>query len=525
MNPTSTLSLLFFSLQICLLISLQGVEGYSRSSSIYHKYSLHVGHRAAFNHRLHLSSLSSSSSSDDDYDYNYEEGDAVSPRRRRLPNIRVRPKRPSATNDKIAIRQEEAKVRHQQALQDPTLLSNVNFSDRSDISPPTKRAITEVMGLQTMTEIQAKTYAAALAGECVLGRARTGTGKTLAFLLPTIERLLAADLDLYKPGRSIGAIIVAPTRELAIQIADQAETLLTYYNDMTVACIYGGTKIQRDNRLLSGPRMPAILVATPGRLLEHLENTRINRRKFQDIAAETRIVVLDETDRLFDGFYKDTTKILSFLPRAEKRQTLLFSATFPRRFQAFLKESMKINFTQIDCVGRGDKKAETNTRVDQTYYMLENMEEYVTMLVAIIANAMESDQQYKILVFFPASKLVRFFVKLFNEGLRVPVLEIHSRMSQASRNRASSTFRSAKNAVMFSSDVSARGVDYPDVSLVIQVSHQIFVFFVSSRCKEVIYLPSFLPFYPLSTEHHRVQMRIFTGLVELAAQDVKGKGC
>jgi ATP-dependent RNA helicase MSS116 len=455
-----TVTLLILSLQSLLIIlslSFEGVDGYFSSSVC----SFAVGRRKACNPGLYLSS-----SSDEDYYSEEEEASSFSPQRRRL----ARPKRHSAASEKVVVRQEEAQARHQQALQDPTLLSNVKFSDRPDISPSTKRAITEVMGLKSMTEIQAKTYAAALAGNCVLGRARTGTGKTLAFLLPTIERLLAADLDLYKPGRTIGAIIVAPTRELAIQIADQAETLLTYYNDMSVACIYGGTKIQRDIRLLSGPRMPSILVATPGRLLEHLENTRINRRKFQDIAAETRIVVLDEADRLFEGFYKDTTKILSCLPRAEKRQTLLFSATFPQRLQRFLKESMKIDFTQIDCVGRGAKKAETNTRVDQTFYKLDSMEEYITMLVSIITNTMENDKQYKILVFFPAAKLVRFFVKFFNEGLNIPVLEIHSRMSQSSRNRASNAFRSAKNAVLFSSDVSARGVDYPDVSLVLQVS-------------------------------------------------------
>jgi ATP-dependent RNA helicase MSS116 len=382
----------------------------------------------------------------------YEEDAILTSRRRRPP----RPVRPSASTEKIETRREEAQARHVEALKDPTLLTKIKFSERSDIHPATKRAITEVIGLQSMTEIQAKTYAAALSGDSILGRARTGTGKTIAFLLPAVERLLEADLDLYKPGRNIGMIVVAPTRELAIQIADQAEALLTFHSDMDVACIYGGTKMQRDLRLLSGLRMPTILVATPGRLLEHLENTRINRRKFRDIAEETRIVVLDEADHLFEGFSKETQRILSFLPRAEKRQTLLFSATIPRKLRGFLKGSMKINFTEVDCVSDGGVDSETNARVEQSYHTLESMDQYIPMLVAIIRHAMKADD-HKILVFFPASKLVRFFVNLFNVGLDIPVLEIHSRMSQASRNRASSAFRSARRGILFTSDVSARG--------------------------------------------------------------------
>ena len=461
-------------------------------------------------------SLSSSQNTDDDQSYYGDEASNTTTRKRRGPIRRSRPatgtKSASAQNDSLQIQKEEVQNRHRQALKDPTLLSNQKFNDRTDISPNIKRAITEVMGLSQMTEIQSQTYRAVISGDCVLGRARTGTGKTLAFLLPTIERLLAAPLDLYIPGQSIGCIIVAPTRELAIQIADQAEQLLTYYSEMNVACIYGGTKIQRDYRLLSGGntgRMPAILVATPGRLLEHLENnSRIiqygssRQTKFRDIIDKTQIVILDEADRLFEGFYKDTTKILSFLPRSAKRQTLLFSATLPQRLKVFLRDTMKINFTNIDCVADKDndvgrasktgdtpkdrkdtsissatansadkKTGETNIRVDQTFWELESMDEYITALVSLIYDTIQTEENYKIIVFFPASKLVRFFSQFFNQGLGMTeVLEIHSRMSQSSRQKASSKFRaSTSNSILFTSDVSQRGVDYPDVSHVIQV--------------------------------------------------------
>lgn len=410
--------------------------------------------------------------SDDDYseysEYNTEnEASQVGKRRRPL-------RRSSSSSDNVQLqletRRQEAQKRHAEALKDPTLLTKFSFSDRKDISPSTKRAITEVLGLQRMTEIQAKTYAVALAGRSVLGRARTGTGKTLAFLLPSIERLLEADLELFKPGLSIGVIILAPTRELAIQIADQAEALLTFHNDMNVVCVYGGTKLQRDLRLLSGPRLPAILVATPGRLLEHCATTRIGRRKFSDMVQESRIVVLDEADRLLDGFAKEMQTILSYFPRAEKRQTLLFSATVSKKLRGFIKDSMKINFEEVDCLNNQSTQGETNLRVSQSFLALKTMSEYSPTLVSIIENGMQK-KDFKILVFFPASKLVRFFVHFFNVGLGIPVLEIHSRMSQASRTRASNAFRSSKNVILFSSDISARGLDYPDVSLVIQVSH------------------------------------------------------
>jgi ATP-dependent RNA helicase MSS116 len=387
-------------------------------------------------------------------DSDYEE-EALPSKKRRGP-ARVRPIRPTASTEKVQARRVEAQARHNEALKDPTLLSIVKFAERTDIHPATKRAITEVMGLQSMTQIQAKTYAAALAGDSVLGRARTGTGKTLAYLLPALERLLGSDLELYRPGRNIGILIVAPTRELAIQIADQAKYLLSFHNDMDVACIYGGTKIQRDTRILSGKTMPTILVATPGRLLDHLEETRIERRKFSDIIAETRIVVLDEADRLFEGFSKETTSILSFLPRAEKRQTLLFSATVPNKLRGFLKGSMKIDFTEVDCVNDGEVQSETNARVEQTFFVLENMEQYIPILVELLREAMKEDN-HKVVVFFPATKIVRFFADFFNVGLKIPVLELHSRMSQSSRNRASSSFREAKRGVLFTSDVSARG--------------------------------------------------------------------
>lgn len=212
--------------------------------------------------------------------------------------------------------------------QKQTFATNVLFADRQDLHPLSKRAVAQ-MGLTSMTEIQDRTFEAASTGRDVLGRARTGTGKTVAFLLPAIERILQSE-D-YKMGSNIGIVVVSPTRELATQIADQAEKLLAFHpKGMSVQVMFGGTNTKRDITQLQR-QLPAILVATPGRLLDHLQTAMVGGRQFgRDIMSRTPVVVLDETDRLLDmGFRREISKILNFLPKGEKRQTLLFSATIP----------------------------------------------------------------------------------------------------------------------------------------------------------------------------------------------------
>lgn len=306
---------------------------------------------------------------------------------------------------------------------------------------------------------------------------------------------MSKDYALYRPGQSIGVIILSPTRELAIQTADQAEQLLQFQpktNRLAVACLYGGVKMQRDMRLLAGGtsphRLPAILVATPGRLLDHLErNTRIGNTKFADIVDETKIVILDETDRLWETHQKETKKILSFLARAEKRQTLLFSATFPRSIRRTLKDTILKgqDVLEVDCIDQDQKDdvAPGNERMQQNYVVLDSMRQYIPALLAIIRREQATAQDYKILVFLPTSRMVRFIFQLCtvggvdlgrrdasnNNSSNDNVWEIHSRMSQSARTRASNAFRNARRGILFSTDVSARGMDYPDVTLVVQM--------------------------------------------------------
>jgi superfamily II DNA/RNA helicase len=173
------------------------------------------------------------------------------------------------------------------------------FDDVSQLHPVLKRNLKELK-LETMTEIQSKTWEAASAGQDVLGRARTGTGKTVAFLLPAIQQLLLRnETKSVQDQTKVQMLILSPTRELAAQIHDQALKLTKSANHIiSHQCMFGGSSKTNDVAMLE-KKVPMILVATPGRIKDHLENTLINggKRSFKSLLTKVQILVLDETDR------------------------------------------------------------------------------------------------------------------------------------------------------------------------------------------------------------------------------------
>lgn len=356
----------------------------------------------------------------------------------------------SSATEGVAVLEEDEAVEIEEDLP--------RFSDLDNLHPTTAETLS-FEGFETMTEIQAKTWEAALSGKDVIGRARTGTGKTMAFLLPSLERALQSSRE-----GQLSVLVVSPTRELANQIGEQARMLTKSHPNAASQVVFGGVSKRNDIRSMER-KMPTILAATPGRLLDHLQSTRVSGRPFKEYAQDVDVVILDEMDRLLEiGFKDDIERILSFVPK--NRQTLLFSATVPKEVHSMIKKYTKSDAVTIDCVKEHDSATHTADNIKQSHVIIP-ADRVISGIVQLVLGLME-DKNHKVLVFFPTTSQVAYYATLFNRGLGKRVLEIHSKKSQANRSNTSDRFRQAKRGVMFTSDVSARGVDYPDVTHVIQ---------------------------------------------------------
>ncbi|OWZ23565.1 DEAD/DEAH box RNA helicase [Phytophthora megakarya] len=349
----------------------------------------------------------------------------------------------------VAVKQETAKPANLDYLSDVLFAS-------LDISANTKRAIVEDLKYERLTNVQNETFPLILDGKDVLAKAKTGNGKTIAFLLPVLENMV-------KDGRRSGAIptlAISPTRELALQIATEAKRL-TKFQDINVACFVGGANIKKDERSLTSSAPIDILVATPGRLCDHLKQ---NTGRIADRLGKSSVLILDEADRLLDmGFRPDVMRIIGFLPK--QRQTLLFSATLPASTEELKQVALRKDYSFVDTID--ENEADTNVQTEQEYVVCK-MEEVIPMMEHVLNDHIKLPA-YKVMLFFPTARSAGFMAQLFQAAGYPGVLEIHSRKSQAMRTKTAEAFRKGKKVMMFSSDVSARGVDYPDVSLVLQV--------------------------------------------------------
>uniref|UniRef100_A0A2P2KAM1 ATP-dependent RNA helicase n=1 Tax=Rhizophora mucronata TaxID=61149 RepID=A0A2P2KAM1_RHIMU len=297
-------------------------------------------------------------------------------------------------------------------------------------------------------------------GKDVLARAKTGTGKTVAFLLPSIEVILKSPpIDRDKKRPPILVLVICPTRELASQAAAEANTLLKYHPSIGVQVVMGGTRLALEQkRMQANPCQ--VLVATPGRLRDHMENTA----GFATRLMGVKVLVLDEADHLLDmGFRKDIEKIVAAVPK--QRQTLLFSATVPEEVRQICHIALKRDHEFINTVQEGTE--ETHSQVEQRL-LVAPLDKQFPLLYVLLKEHIADDVNYKVLVFCTTAMVTRMVADLLGE-LKLNVREIHSRKPQSYRTRVSDEFRKSKGLILVTSDVSARGVDYPDVTLVIQV--------------------------------------------------------
>ena len=310
------------------------------------------------------------------------------------------------------------------------------------LSPALLRALAE-NGFSSPTPIQAQAIPLALAGHDLLGGAQTGTGKTAAFGLPLLQRL--SKITPAKGPRKPRALVLVPTRELAVQVADSIKAYGRHLH-LNVTTIYGGAGMgpQVDNLR----RGADILVATPGRLIDHME-----RGSAKLDAVE--VLVLDEADRMLDmGFLPPIKRILARVPK--ERQTLLFSATFEPRIKALALEFMR-NPQQVQV-------AANNTIAETIVHRVHPVDgsRKRDLLIEILSKR-HTDQ---VLVFGKTKHgCNRLAEQLEAAGLRA--VAIHGNKSQAQRQKALNQFKAGKARVLVATDVAARGLDIPDLPLVI----------------------------------------------------------
>lgn len=299
-----------------------------------------------------------------------------------------------------------------------------------------KKALTK-MNYETPTPIQEAAIPVALEGSDIVGLAQTGTGKTAAFAIPLVTQCI---LD---PNKQM--LVLAPTRELAAQIREVIVELSSFSNDVRSVLIVGGAMMRRQLQALE--RRPNIIVATPGRLMDHIQRGTVR-------LSNTSIVVLDEADRMLDmGFGPQIEEILEFLPKV--RQTLLFSATLPPKIKKLSERYL--NSPKFISVGTVDQ---ANSKVEQTHIELPGGEKSLRLMEEI------KTRKVKTLVFTRTKRGADKLKKILERN-GFDTACIHGDRSQPQRDKAIKNFKSGVCNIMVATDVASRGLDVDQIKLVV----------------------------------------------------------
>lgn len=301
-----------------------------------------------------------------------------------------------------------------------------------------------------MTDIQSKAIALALKGSDILGAARTGSGKTLAFVIPVLENLYRTQC--IGPDAGLGAMIISPTRELAIQIFDVLYKIGKHGHLFAAGLVIGGKSLQEEQHALA--RMN-IVVCTPGRMLQHLSQTAAFN------VDNLQMLVLDEADRILDmGFQRDVDAIIDYLP--PDRQTLLFSATQTKK----VSDLARLSLRNPEYVAVHEAATIATPKTLQQNYVITPLPTKLDTLWSFI----QSSKKAKILVFLSSGKQVRFVYESFRRMQPgIPLLHLHGRQRQSVRLDITTKFAAAQHSCLFATDVVARGLDFPAVDWVVQV--------------------------------------------------------
>ncbi|MDM1247412.1 ATP-dependent RNA helicase RhlB [Acinetobacter sp. R933-2] len=316
-----------------------------------------------------------------------------------------------------------------------------------NLHPQLKQAI-DALGFKEMTPIQQKVLKYTLAGHDAIGRAQTGTGKTAAFLVSIINDLLQNPVKGQRFRGEPRALILAPTRELAIQIESDAREL-TKFSDLNVLTLVGGVDFDKQKKQLD-KNFVDILVATPGRLIDFTEQKEV-------WLDQIEFLVIDEADRLLDmGFIPSVKRIVRYSPRKEQRQTLMFSATFS---YDVLNLAQQWLFNPVTVEIEPEKK--TNQDVEQRVYVVEKKDKY-----RLLREILSDEPIEKVMIFANRRDQVRkLYDHLKSDGYKVVMLS--GEIAQDKRLKMLDQFKNGQHNIMIATDVAGRGIHVDGVSHVV----------------------------------------------------------
>ncbi|KAK3906145.1 ATP-dependent RNA helicase HAS1 [Staphylotrichum tortipilum] len=332
------------------------------------------------------------------------------------------------------------------SLLPPSVTTDAQAFSELNLSDKTMKAIGE-MGFTKMTEIQRRGIPPLLAGKDVLGAAKTGSGKTLAFLIPAIEMLSSLR---FKPRNGTGVIVVTPTRELALQIFGVARELMKNHSQTYGVVIGGANRRAEAEKLGKGVNL---LIATPGRLLDHLQNTPF-------VFKNLKSLVIDEADRILEiGFEDEMRQIIKILPK-EDRQTMLFSATQTTKVEDLARISLRPGplYINVD----EEKQFSTVEGLDQGYVIVDADKRFL-----LLFSFLKKMAKKKIIVFFSSCNSVKYYSELL-QYIDLQVLDLHGKQKQQKRTNTFFEFCNAKQGTLICTDVAARGLDIPQVDWIVQ---------------------------------------------------------
>jgi len=346
--------------------------------------------------------------------------------------------------------------------------------------------------IKNLSEVQALALVPGIAGKDILAKSNTGSGKTLAFLMVGIERIFNHKGP--DPKTSFPVVILTPVTDLAVQIMKVAKQLLSYHN-MEADLVIGGTDEAKDIKRLTNNRID-VLVATPGRFKSIINQSM----KIKDRLSQCQTFIIDEADKMTDPGFLGQTKFIHSLALNSKMQTLAFSATMNK--ETMLSYGLlKSSAVFIDAAA--GTKPQVNTKVRQVS-IVTDISNHFDALVSVVKEQIKHTKQkggnasiilnvnshklsqqtlkalkewemksltgYRIMIFLPSNTFIDYVAKVFKAEMPgVTTFSLHGGMQQNARSKTSEAFRTTSNCVMFTSDASARGVDYPDVSCVIQM--------------------------------------------------------